>query len=359
MSNNIIDFLGDEADFDPVEAAAVDWLIKLDGDQSLTDIDRQQLQQWIEQDAGHREALERLADIWECANVLTVLALPAGSVSEKPEAGFFIRQLAATISTLNRAGALAALVVVAISVALYSVVFQGVALDSTNGSYATAVGEQRSQILADGSALMLNTYSEAEVVFQESRRIIYLTRGEAHFDVAHDKSRPFQVYADGRLVEAVGTAFTVYLQSDKAVKVTVTEGRVKLAEQATPQAPVAEALAFIGKAQTVTVVPAKSDIAVVPKPQTLSPEALKNAQSWRRGMVMFNGEPLAEVIAEISRYSDLEIIITDPALKTLSIGGQFRVGETDAMLAVLAANSDLQVNRLDNGRVEISAKAAY
>lgn len=357
--SNILDFPDEEADFDPVEAAAADWLIKLDGDKPLTDFERQQLQQWLEQEAAHREALERLADLWECANVLTVLALPAASLNEKPAAGFFIQQLVTAINTLNRAGAMAALVVVAISMALYSLLFQGVALDSTNGSYATAVGEQRSQTLADGSTLMLNTQSEVEVVFQDNRRIIYLSRGEAHFDVAHDKNRPFQVYADGRLVEAVGTAFTVYLQTDKAVKVTVTEGKVKLAEQATPQAPAAVALAFIDKAQTVTVAPAKAGVAVVPKPQTLSPQALKNAQSWRRGMVMFSGEPLSEVIAEISRYSDLEIIITDPALKTLSMGGQFRVGETDAMLAVLAANSDLQVTRLDNGRVEISPRAAH
>jgi len=60
---------------------------------------------------------------------------------------------------------------------------------------ATAVGQQRSVTLADGSVVSLNTNTIVETHLQRSIREIYLRQGEAHFQVAHDRSRPFLVHA--------------------------------------------------------------------------------------------------------------------------------------------------------------------
>ena len=93
----------------------------------------------------------------------------------------------------------------------------------------TAVGEQRTVTLPDGSSVELNTASQVAIRYTARTRAVQLTRGEAHFTVASDRSRPFSVHAAGRVVTAVGTAFTVQLRRD-AVEVTVAEGRVRLAE---------------------------------------------------------------------------------------------------------------------------------
>ena len=69
---------------------------------------------------------------------------------------------------------------------------------------------------------------------------------------------------------------------------------------------------------------------------------------------MFAGETLEQVVQEISRYSELNIQITDPSLKTLKIGGQFRIGEINAMFDVLESNFNIQVNQLTNGQVTLS-----
>ncbi|WP_457832782.1 FecR domain-containing protein, partial [Staphylococcus aureus] len=52
--------------------------------------------------------------------------------------------------------------------------------------YATAIGEQRTIRLADGSKVMLDTDTVLTVAFEEKARRISLARGQAYFTVAHD-----------------------------------------------------------------------------------------------------------------------------------------------------------------------------
>ena len=75
--------------------------------------------------------------------------------------------------------------------------------------YVTQIGEQQTIVLPDQSQILLNTDSRVAVSYQADRRLLTLHKGEAHFDVAHDAKRPFDVYAGGGRVNAVGTAFTV------------------------------------------------------------------------------------------------------------------------------------------------------
>src|SRR5882672_2915400 len=61
--------------------------------------------------------------------------------------------------------------------------------------FETAIGEQRSVVLSDGSLVTLNTSSSIEVRMLRDRRTVQLLAGEALFDVAHDTARPFDVVA--------------------------------------------------------------------------------------------------------------------------------------------------------------------
>ena len=98
----------------------------------------------------------------------------------------------------------------------------------SNGFYSTAVGQQQSTTLADGSVVLLNTNSQIKVNYNNEYRDIRLLQGEAHFTVAENAAYPFRVYAGNGRIEAVGTAFSVYLK-DTTIDVTVTEGVVVLA----------------------------------------------------------------------------------------------------------------------------------
>ncbi len=92
----------------------------------------------------------------------------------------------------------------------------------------TALGEQHSVVLSDGSLVTLNTASEIELHFSSTHRGITLLEGEALFQVAHDVTRPFEVTAGEVTVRAVGTKFNVDRHS-QTLKVTVVEGRVEVA----------------------------------------------------------------------------------------------------------------------------------
>src|SRR5690606_31765771 len=79
----------------------------------------------------------------------------------------------------------------------------------------------------DGSIMTLNTLSRAKVRFDHKERIVYLESGEAHFEVAKNKDRPFSVYAEKGRITAVGTAFSVRID-EESVNVAVSEGSVEV-----------------------------------------------------------------------------------------------------------------------------------
>lgn len=75
-------------------------------------------------------------------------------------------------------------------------------------------------------AEVLRFGSRKRIAAETSERRVALQRGEAHFEVHHDPARPFVVQAGGSSIEAVGTAFNVYLRDESKLEVLVTEGRV-------------------------------------------------------------------------------------------------------------------------------------
>jgi transmembrane sensor len=208
--------------------------------------------------------------------------------------------------------------------------------------HATAIGEQRSIAMEDGSVIALNTDSVIEVTPGGPTRELRLQRGEAHFTVAHDATRPFRVSVNGRVVQAIGTAFGVRLHDGMAVEVIVTEGRVKLLEN---ESALVEQL---GRGE-VAWLGADNQ----PRITRLDGEALNERMAWRNGMLVFDGETLGTAIEEFSRYTPERIILVDPALRELRIGGYFPAGDTQALIEALRDNFGLDAHRDATGQIRI------
>jgi transmembrane sensor len=345
------------------EAAA--WLVRLDGDRPPTEGDLQALGEWLHRSPVHREELEQLAVLWERMNVLTELAVPLGSVgrshgSQRPQL------FGGSWTKAVRAGAVAAIVLVAATVWLARAWMADSYL-ATNGVYATEIGQQKAAALADGSQVMLNTNSEISVKYSEGYRDVHLVRGETLFTVAKDRTRPFRVFAGHRRIEAVGTAFSVYLAGED-VRVTVTEGHVSLASVASLPAPdsqdaAVKPLGELHAGQAAIIREAESEgasqngsaLAVI---EPVAPAVLAQRLAWRQGALIFSGETLDHVVRELSRYTTVSIEIPDAAVRNMRIGGRFPVGETEAMLATLESNFNLRVTRLEQNRVVLSADDA-
>jgi transmembrane sensor len=374
MSKNVVGFPDRKA----IEEEAAAWLIKLDGDTSPSAGELASLREWVERSPVHREQLSSLADFWGKMNVLTELAVPLGY--PRVRVGRSVAEsLRHAIPLFGRAGFVTAVAVIGIAVAAAFWLRPAPSLNS-NGLYATAVGQQQSTTLADGSVVLLNTNTQINVAYDNEYRNIRLLQGEAHFTVAKSAARPFRVYAGNGRVQAVGTAFSVYLK-DNTVDVTVTEGKVELAfvnrsgtnrlpqqgtrsgtEQSSGSIAIVDS-EFVetlgtmqaGESATIQSFLDADTVSTIGAIETVEAQEMVKRLSWRDGILTFTGDPLEVVVDEISRYTTVSIEITDPVVRATRIGGRFPIGETDAMFDALEANFGLRVTRLSHDRVLVSA----
>lgn len=203
-------------------------------------------------------------------------------------------------------------------------------------SFATNIGERRVIALADGSSVTLNTDSRIIVRYARDRRSIAIEHGEAVFDVAKNKARPFVVTARGVDVRAVGTSFAVRTLQNQPLQIMVVEGVVRLEGQLT--APVSEL-----KANAVATVFSPDRVAI----RELTPAEMSQDLAWREGRIVFHHQTLAAVALEFQRYNKTKIVIDDPAVARLTVTGAYT--STDpvgfAKAAALVLDLDAAVHR--------------
>ncbi|HEX4270934.1 MAG TPA: FecR domain-containing protein [Rhizomicrobium sp.] len=200
--------------------------------------------------------------------------------------------------------------------------------------YSTSIGETKEIVLSDGSLVTLNTDSQVLVSYSKAARHIRLVQGEALFDVAKNKKRPFIVTAADTQVRAVGTSFTVRLLPQQPVQVMVREGVVEIKRPQVPQAPPVRLAA-----NTVAVAPPEAPISTEPVAQM---QVTRNL-AWREGRIAFDNETLANAAREFSRYSDVQIHV--PAeLENQTITGLFVSNDPVGFARAAAISLNLHVD---------------
>jgi len=351
-----------------VQAQASAWLARLDSDQPSSQ-DLQAFKRWVNEDDAHIAAFKKVAAAWDELNILTRLPslLEQKDLQRKEQqpamptfgfARFSLRQLA-----------VAATLVMGLMFGL-----QQAFHTPQQASYWTAVGEQKTITLPDNSVVQLNTNSRLQFDYRGQARAVYLHQGEVHFSVAKNPDRPFEVYAGTGRVRAIGTAFSVTLndRSDE-VNVLVTEGVVEIAPEISPEiitpaiGPQAETHeAKPSGAPVLAATPAQQhqrvtagSAAVFDREAVRAIEKVEDADmlqllAWQQGLLIFSGEPLEEVVAEISRYTDTKIIIKSEDARALRIGGQFKVADTRAIFSAPEKGFGLKADYATNNLVYLS-----
>lgn len=203
-----------------------------------------------------------------------------------------------------------------------------------NSVYATAVGEQRSIRLADGSVLYLNTTSRARIRFSDTARDIELD-GEGLFVVAPDRERPFRVKAGHTTIQAIGTQFNVESRSGD-IKVSVLEGKVKVADRAGQSATLERSTEFLGAGEEAVIA---NDGRIAKR---TSPDVAA-ATAWRERRLIFHGETLEAIAAEVNRYNPRRFRIEGEAARTKRLVGTFAADDPAALLRFLQQYEDLAV----------------
>ena len=316
-----------------IEERAAAWIARSDARGSAADAE---LAAWLLADPRHRAAYLRLAEAWTRTERLARLRprneaidpdllAPAHARSE--------RRRASVVPRLRR-HALAALAVAAVAAGLltwWHLSARGVAEVLRAGPDALS-----RVALSDGTVVTLNANTELRVRFNRTARSVVLVRGEAQFNVVHNGRWPFQVSADGHTVRDVGTVFDVRREDARTVQIFVRRGRVAVLPDADASS----------DSQTSVPVLWADDEAVVTAHRVVvrhgSAQDIARQLHWLRRKLNFRGETLGRAVAEFNRSNYRKIVVTDPTLLRLRIGGTFRVLAVSSFVAALGRSFNIR-----------------
>ncbi|WP_343315375.1 FecR family protein [Brucella sp. BE17] len=199
--------------------------------------------------------------------------------------------------------------------------------------YVTGIGEQRTIALADGSSVSLNADTALSVDMRPEKRSLQLFYGQATFDVAPDRARPFVVSAAAGKIEAIGTSFDIDIRTEN-VAVTVLSGLVEVSTDADPI--------------TAVEVSGNERVLYDRAGSAFSPEVVDAdiETSWRRGRLIFNQRKLGDVISELERYRRGKIVIANNELRALNVTGAFDLTAPETILDTLASTLPIRITHL-------------
>jgi transmembrane sensor len=212
----------------------------------------------------------------------------------------------------------------------------------------TAVGEQRTVTLSDGSRVSLDANTLVKVAYSPALRLAEVVEGRAHFEVAKDKARPMKVRAGTRTVTALGTAFTVEHEGARVV-VTLVEGRVAVTETAPARG---------GAPPPAKELAPQQQLVFAADATPLMHEAVdvERAMAWREGKLVFDDESLADAVARVNNYSRVKIVVEDAPARALKISGIFNAGDTPAFVEAVQSYFPVDVST-DESTVQIRSRS--
>jgi len=335
-----------------IEAEAAAWVARFDAG-NVSAKNQAAFQEWLNRSALHGQAIAEYGNLWsefDALRLLTDTDKAGREVSARDNRPTMLKRVRPWL-----AACAAVVIVVAGGAAL---LFQPKPQKPAKAEnhppaklfYETAIGDQKKVALADGSSVLLNTNSRLDVDFSGKRREVQMTRGEAYFEVVHDKTRPFTVYANNYVVRDIGTAFDVHLSETGLVEVGVTRGSVEVMP--------AKGAHDFGAAKSPDVVVAGHNIVLgqkIERAKAVSGADMRRKLAWRQGELIYTGQPLKEVLADISRYSDIKIELMDPALENMPVGGAFRTDQIEAIFAALENNFGLHAEWIDAQHVRFTS----
>lgn len=199
--------------------------------------------------------------------------------------------------------------------------------------------------LPDGSNVWLNHSSSLKYpsVFRGDFRTVEL-KGEGYFEVAHNPEVPFIVNAGDIRVKAVGTVFNIMAYPDEdRIETSLIDGKVELQRAASD-------------GSMVSLLKMKpTDLAIFQKSNsTISTRTIIDDRyfSWKNGKLVFNKEPISEVVKKLSRWFNVDIQIEDPELLDLTYTATFVHETLPQVMELLAMVSPVTYSISDREKTE-------
>lgn len=315
---------------------ALAWVARLRSE-SVDETDFAHFADWLAGSECHQQAWDNAVDIWETLGVISHLPVESLLAAEpqlepelNPQSEQGLDKKRSYLANLfsgfwKPLTTMAATTAIVVSLIMF--------MQEDRQHYYSAVGDYQQISLQDGSLIELNTDTEIAVSLGETSRDIELLKGEAFFTVASDKTKPFIVTVGDARVQALGTAFNIYRQSDKQSTVSVIEGVVRVSEASGSSTAAPESKMLL--ANDVVIVNALSGVSDLQIPN------IEQVTAWRSGQIMFDSASVAEAVAILNRYLERKILVAENTVSKHRISGIFSSRQQDETLAAVAQAFDL------------------
>jgi transmembrane sensor len=324
---------------DPVEREAVDWLKKLAAEE-MTPEDMAALQAWRARSPRHDAAFEEAKRLWHVAG-------DAGRDLGDPDQDFAARldALGRRRKTTSRRAVLGGGLTALAAASAYGVFNPPLglwpSLAELNSDYRTQTGEQRQLTLAD-VAINLNTQTSLTVRAGDDREArVELISGEASFATPARMERSLIVLAGaGRAIAESGRFEIRHMSGGEggAVSVTCFDGDVRI-ERGTHAADLRPGQRL------------RYDASGLGQIAAVDPQ---RASEWQRGIVAFDGTPIAEAVDEINRYRPGRVLLMNASLGRKPLSGRFPIDRMDDALLGLERVFGAKLKYLPGGIVLVS-----
>jgi transmembrane sensor len=187
-------------------------------------------------------------------------------------------------------------------------------------AYSTKVGEIQKVELPEGSIAHLNTRTSIRWSAKAGERRVELIEGEVLLEVKRDEQHPFRVVLDGSEIMVLGTRFSVYRKSADLVVVRVLEGTVEVRSN--------------GPKPWVSTLHADQQIEFQPSGRGTEPQigAPNHTVDWSTNILRFRDAPMAEILAQVGRYTEKPIKIQDARIADIRVAATFEIADLDSSI---------------------------
>ncbi len=327
------------------EASA--WIARLDN--GLSTAQAEALRQWLIASPKHKEVLFEMAALWDRMEGLSRLSdICPHSVNQSNRYRWFLPAASLLIVILGGMWG------------TYHAYYSDSQIERPVAEvrnpvdfYETAIGEQSTIHLPDGSQLVLNTNTRVQVKFTDRYRLLKLDRGELHVVVAPDEFRPLSVIAGDRIIQAIGTAFNIEIREDHEIELVVTDGKVLIGIYEGHQPGGGHSVPVILPPSSMTVSAGEETVLTSAEYEldTIETDEIAVKLSWREGNLIFRGETLEDAVAEIGRYTAVEFVILDEESKNVRVAGMFKAGDVNGLLVALEKNFNVTNRRIGDKQI--------
>lgn len=188
-------------------------------------------------------------------------------------------------------------------------------------------GKKKTLLLPDGSKVYLNAGSTLRYVKSFNDKRFLILEGEAFFEVAKQPNKPFIVQTKYSQIDVLGTRFNLKsFREENKTYVTVEEGRVRFS----PDKHIQPIILTANKQATYQA-----------DNQHLDTLTTHSQIGWKTGYLVFDGDPLIEIVPILERWYNIRITISDRKLYSYRIRGRYQSPPLQSLLEDLAFTTDI------------------